>query len=86
MSNRPEHPQIDYPCRWEYRLIGRSENDLRAAVRPLVEGMSHDFVTGHESRRGKYCSLSLLVTVSSEEMRLSLFAALREAEEILWVL
>lgn len=80
-----DKPDIDYPCDWEYRLIGRSEEILCAAAATIApEG--HKISPGKESKQGKYISLCLTVQVKHEEQRLQLFAALKAHGDILFVL
>lgn len=79
-------PQIDYPCEWEYRLIGESRRLMQTAARDVVGEHEHSLAASHDSRTGRYCSLQLVVTVPDEETRVSIFHSLREHDDILMVL
>lgn len=37
MNMVPEHLEIEYPCLWQYRLIGEDEDRLRAALAECVD-------------------------------------------------
>ena len=80
-----DKPEIDYPCDWDYRLIGRSEEVLRAAATGIAPA-DHKLAPGKESKQGKYISLCLTVQVIDEQQRLTLFAALKAHADILYVL
>lgn len=80
-----DKPNIDYPCDWEYRLIGRTEDGLREAVVAIVPG-EHKLAPGKESKGGKYISLCLTVQVTSEAHRHELFASLKAHADVLFVL
>lgn len=79
-------PLIVYPCRWEYKVIGLSEDSMRAAIAEIVAGLEHTLTFSNASREGKYCSLLLAVTVASEEHRNEIFAALQNHPDIRMVL
>jgi putative lipoic acid-binding regulatory protein len=79
-------PQIDYPCSWEYKVIGNDEFALRQAVAEVMADVEYEVSFSHFSRTGKYCSLSVELTVVDEEQRRSLFAALKQHDDILLVL
>lgn len=77
---------ISYPTSWTYKLIGREEAQVRAAVASLLSGRSFEIEKSHESTTGKWRSLTLTLMVQSEEDRLGLFDALKSLESIHFVL
>ncbi len=87
---RPERrrPEIEYPCRWEYKAIGRDEAEVRAAVGQVMAAEELEFALelSNSSRGGKYCSLVLAVPVKDEAHRNRIFAALTAHEHIVMVL
>ena len=80
-----DKPNIDYPCDWEYRLIGLSEQALRAAVASIVS-REHTLEPSKESKKGKYVSYSLTVQVTDEGHRHKLFEELKVHADIQFVL
>ena len=80
--------EIEYPCRWEYKPIGRSEELMRQAVGRIMAGEepSYSVELSNSSRTGKYCSLLIGVLVASEDHRNRIFAALNAEREIMIVL
>jgi putative lipoic acid-binding regulatory protein len=81
-------PEIDYPCRWEYKTIGRNEGHMREAVGQIMaaEELDYSLAPSNSSRTGKYCSLILAVIVEDEHHRNRIFAALTAHEHIVMVL
>lgn len=81
-------PEIEYPCRWEYKTIGPSAELMRQAVGQvmLVEGLEYALEASNSSRGGKYHSLCLAVTVASEDHRNRIFASLSAHDDIVFVL
>jgi uncharacterized protein len=62
-------PEIDYPCRWPYKVIGRDEQLMRRAVAAVVGSLEHSLELSNVSRAGRYRSLLLTVAVASDEER-----------------
>ena len=79
-------PEIDYPCRWSYTLIGGSEKRIRAAVSALLGDTEHTLQFSHLSKHGNYCSLHLELEVRDEEHRLSIYRDLHGLVDIRMVL
>jgi putative lipoic acid-binding regulatory protein len=79
-------PDIDYPCHWEYRVIGESEADIRAAIAVVIGGREHTVAPSRASAGGRYLSFAVEVFVADEAERLSVFAALRDQVHIRYVL
>ncbi len=80
--------QIDYPCRWLYKVIGESAERVQAAVLEVVEVDSGDVTIerSHVSSRGRYVSFNVEVTVRSEGERIAIYEALRRHNAIRLVL
>ena len=38
----PERPDIEYPCNWEFRIIGADEAGLREAIAGVVGNQNHE--------------------------------------------
>ena len=68
MEGWPE-PEIDYPCRWAYKVVGPSEAALRVAIAEIVEQREHVVTVSRVSRSGKYVSLSVEVLVHGHDER-----------------
>ena len=87
-------PTIQYPCRWDFKVIGAAEETLRAAVSECLEGClgpdggNRDFEFGgaRTSSEGRYVSLALTLTVLDEAERNAVFSSLADRPEIRLVL
>ncbi len=85
MKKLPKHiqedgckAQIDYPCQWQYKIIGTDKTQLLEAVNACVQGQDHTLTESNVSSGGRYLSMSLEMEVTSEEQRLSLHRQLAE--------
>lgn len=78
-------PSIDYPTPWGYRIVGTSEETMRAHVKDILAGVEHELVVGRQSRGGRYVSLHLSLVVADEAQRLSIYEQLARHESIRFV-
>jgi uncharacterized protein len=62
-------PVVEYPCPWEYRIIGGSPEDMRAAVAEVLGERSYTLHEANQSSSGRWRSMSLELVVHSEEER-----------------
>lgn len=69
-------PKIDYPCRWQYTIIGENRSDICQAVHHHVKEEPLQLTDSNVSRSGRYISMNLEVTVHSEEERRELYTLL----------
>jgi putative lipoic acid-binding regulatory protein len=76
------HPKISYPCAWEYRVIGTDRQRLREIIMSACEPAMPTIRDGNSSSHGRYCSVNATVEVSSEDMRLAIFARISNNPEI----
>ena len=85
-----ERPQIEYPCPWDYKIIGTSEDALRGAVQVCLARTlnqapgAREFELGmsRTSNGGKYISLNLNLMVMDEVERNEIFTSLAGHPEI----
>jgi len=81
-----DKPQIDYPCRWQYTVVGEDEQALRQILLLACAPSQVDIRFSHRSSGGRYVSLKAEVTVASEEERDSIFRLIQENSEVRFVL
>lgn len=79
-------PEIHYPCRWSYKLIGRSETGLRAAVALVLGQQDYRLDRSNRSATGRYCSLALSIVVRDERERRWIGQTLHEHDDVTMVL
>lgn len=69
-------PEINYPCQWQYRLIGEDRVAMRQAITTWVPAAACTIADANISSSGRYLSLSLEVTVNDDAERLRLYQLL----------
>lgn len=68
-NNSAPEPLIEYPCQWEYRVIGKDETSLKKALGDCLGERLCEVAPGNTSAGGKYLSFQVTVTVSDRETR-----------------
>jgi len=78
--------ELNYPCKWQYKLIGRFEDLIKEDVKKILNDKEHKIEIANKSKKGKFISLNLHLEVESEEERLSIFDSLCKSQVIMRVL
>lgn len=93
MKKLPNHipqdsckPQIEYPCVWQYKIIGQDRSALLAAITQYVQDSPHVLSDSNVSSGGKYISMRLEVTVHDEAQRLQFYRNFAEHSAVKVVL
>ncbi len=73
----PERPEIDYPCSWIYKVVGRDRTLLEEVI--ITACAPEDVTISHSnaSSSGKYHSLNAELTVKDEATRLAIYESLK---------
>lgn len=77
-QNATRKPKIDYPCPWQYKIIGESATVIAKLVADHVHEKEYSLTKSNVSRGGRYISMSLELIVQSEERRLELYRLLAD--------
>ena len=76
MTFNGRKPKIEYPAKWDYKIIGSSVEDMLKAVEEIIVGFDYQVTPSNISRNGKYFSLNITVVVPSEVLRDIIFQKL----------
>jgi putative lipoic acid-binding regulatory protein len=92
MEKIPEQPsgsckaKIDYPCVWQYKVIGMEREALSAAISEHLGDAPYSLSDSRMSSGGKYISMNLEMTVYSDYHRLRFYQVLGDHPDIKVVL
>jgi putative lipoic acid-binding regulatory protein len=86
LDSNSKKPNIDYPCDWNYRVIGTNVDEMIKVIEIAVAGIEHEINSSNVSSKGNYFSLNLKVFVTSEVIRDSIFAKLNSNKFVKMVL
>ena len=73
LDSNSKRPIIEYPTKWDYKVIGEDIDKLLKAIEETVTGLEYEVTPSNISKGGKYFSLNLTVVVHSEVMRNRVF-------------
>jgi putative lipoic acid-binding regulatory protein len=79
-------PEIDYPCVWQYKIIGQERQAIQTALSQELGDTPYSLSASRTSKKGKYLSLNLELTVQDEEERLRLYKIFKDHPAIKLVL
>ena len=72
-----QKPEIDYPCTWLYKVIGRDAAAIERAVAGISPRPPKSIAASHSSSGGKYISLNVEIEVMDEDERLAVYTHLK---------
>ena len=85
-GNSCERPEIEYPCEWGYKVIGRDKIKLEACIFDIVGERAYKTKGGNTSSKGKFHSLNMTCRVESESDRNKIFKAFSEHVDVKMVI
>lgn len=86
INDLKEKPELEYPCDWRYKIIGREREVLEQAVRDVICERVHKLTHSNASCSGKYISMNLDLLVHNEDERQFIYEALKAHRHIKMVL
>ena len=78
--------ELEYPCQWEYKIIGSDQQQLRDVVSGTLNSMKYSIIHSHNSSGEKFCCLTVEVIVDSDQRRNSIYNALKNHPAVAMVL
>lgn len=78
--------ELEYPCRWVYKVIGWDESAVRRAVMEVVDIEGLTMAVSNRSSGGTYVSINVEVTVHSDTERTDVYERLRSHDDVRLVL
>lgn len=85
-GNSCEKPEIEYPCEWGYKLIGRDKAKLEASVFDIVGKRAYQTRAGNSSSKGKFHTVNMTCKVESEVDRNQIFKAFSDHKDVKMVI
>jgi uncharacterized protein len=85
-SENQNRPRIDYPCEWEYKIIGENVDKILLAIETASLGLEYTVSPSNLSRNGKYCSLNMRLMVPNEVVRDLVYEKLSSSESVRFVI
>ena len=86
LDGNTEQPVVNYPCEWKYKIIGDNLEKMLNTIDDIIEGLEADLSPSNISKKGKYYSLNLIVSVNTQEEQDSIYQSLQLCPSIKIVL
>jgi len=75
-------PDIDYPTKWGFKIIGKDKDKLLSCIKEVMEGKEHLCSLGNVSKTGKFTTYNASCIVEDEEERNKIFKYFEENDDI----
>ena len=75
-------PEIEYPCQWNFKVIGMVREKIENAISDCVSLPGKKISFSNVSKGGKYCSVNLEVTVADEQERNAIYISLKNHPDV----
>ena len=85
-DNSCEKPEIEYPCEWGYKLIGKDKTKLKACIFDIMGERDYTKKEGNSSSKGKFHTLNMKCNVESQKDRDAIFKTFSEHEDVKMVI
>ncbi|MDQ5987628.1 MAG: hypothetical protein CSYNP_03373 [Syntrophus sp. SKADARSKE-3] len=69
--------QLEYPCRWVYKIIGPDADSMRRAVGEIIRDRGYRISHSRSSEKGKYHCFNVELSVESEGHRKDIYECLK---------
>ena len=86
LDSNSEKPKIEYPCNWNYKIIGTDVDEMIKTIESATTGMEYEINSSNVSSKGNYFSLNLKVFVTSQVIRDLIFEKIETSEFVKMVL
>ncbi len=86
LNNCKQKVELEYPCSWVYKIIGREQEELRAAIAEIVQARECLVTLSNSSSGGKYLCLDVELVVVSAEDREAQYRAFKGHASVVMVL
>ena len=79
-------PEINYPCTWEYKVIGEDQEAITGVIVEACAPVKPVITLSNISSSGKYYSLNATLMVENEETRLEIFVNIQKSSAVKMVI
>ena len=86
LDSNSERPELNYPCEWIYKVIGKDVNKLIEAIEHASLELEYEVTPSNISKNENYISLNFKVTVPSEAARDIIYQKLNNNKDVIMVL
>jgi putative lipoic acid-binding regulatory protein len=83
MVDLNEHKlELDYPCDWKYKIVIKSEQNIKNIVKEILEDRKYGIKPSKKSSKGKFSSHTLEMVVHNDEDRKNIYKLLGDHQHI----
>jgi putative lipoic acid-binding regulatory protein len=85
-ANTIDKPQIEYPCEWGFKIIGRDLEKLEICAKEILLAKEYRCKVGNVSKNGKFYSYNAYCQVISEDERDKIYKDFKTHKDVKMVM
>jgi putative lipoic acid-binding regulatory protein len=74
--------ELEYPCNWCYKIVVRNEHNASKIAKEILKDRDHKVTTSKVSKKGKFKSYNVDLTVHSDDDRKDLHQKFNDHKNI----
>ena len=78
--------ELEYPCEWCYKIVIDKNSDAKKISKEVLEDKEHNISESKTSKKGKFKSYNIDLTVKDEKERLNLYNKFKNHKDIIMVI
>ena len=78
--------ELEYPCQWCYKIILLDKDDPHKIAKDILQDREHNIKHSNASKKGKFKSYDINLTINSDEDRTTLHKKFNEHKDIKMVI
>ncbi len=82
LENLDKELGLDYPCKWEYKIITEHFDKLKEFINDLLKNREYNLTFSKKSKNGKYDSYILSLIVKNDDDRKGIYESLKKDENV----
>ncbi len=86
LDSNCDRPELNYPCDWIYKVIGKDVDKLISAIERASLKLNYEVTPSNVSKNENYFSLNFKITVPSEAARDIIYQELNNNKDVIMVL
>jgi len=78
--------KLEYPCKWCYKIVIDKNDDAKKISKEVLANKNHNISESKTSKKGKFKSYNVDLTIESEKERLDLYNKFKNHKDVIMVI
>ena len=78
--------ELEYPCKWCYKIVINKNDNAKKISKEVLADKNHNISESKTSKKGKFKSYNIDLTVKDEKERLNLYNKFKNHKDVIMVI